>query len=502
MQVGFIEIEDEKPLEQKVYLPAPRPQLFVGVFPRLQADDGTWLGSFDDDAGVEQPWYEHVLYITMSTSARPDISSGNRRGVPQFQQPLLGPGTMTLRWTRPSDAEFFELSCYRGSTDSHHTVRPPATQQILYRTKAGESISARVRSGFTNFVGVDKWGESSSIRTAVPAEHAYQSLQVAEVQAISGVVRHTDTSVLVAGDGQAQSLTYSGSEGWHVWHPITDGPKLEPLQPVALISRSPNYMDAFTVINSQVHLAWWGKGVWHRWQPMSEAWLPPHAAVGACTRNSDFMDVFAVDKDGTMRGSWWNGNPWRDWGPLDGATFPPGAPIAAACRNDDVSEIWAIDMDGDMRGRHWNGQWNDWFNLAGPKFPPGGHIAAVANGGEMRVAAVDIDGIVQEIAWRGNWGTWEPRPGVASEPGQPLALAPLFHLWLVDNSDHLCRWRPATQDWLVEREEGFRFWKPLAAYGRRVAAFSKEEASPGLHVGTIDDVSPESPCSWWEDADS
>lgn len=502
---GMFAIANDEPTEGEVLLPAPRPQIFVGVFPQFyDPQTGGYVGSFPDENDVDQPWSHHGLRMPFATAGQP-VAPSRTLVAPQFRQPEFGKGTVTLSWTHPEGADFFRLRYSNVSQGSGFVRNPTRPRQILYRTRAGDTYSAGVASGLENILGEDRWSEDEgAIRFTIPDGAGYEPLRVSEVQALSAVRRGGDSSVVVAGDGRAASLTRSASEGHHVWH-LIGGPRLERFQHVSLISRSPNYMDAFTVIGGQAHVAWWGHRTWHDWQPLHDVRFPQHAAVGACTRNADFMDIFAVDTTGTVCGSWWDGPPWRPWYQLRGAVFPPGAPVVAACRNDDVNEIWAIDTDGDMRGRHWNGSWGDdatvWFHLAGPRFPPGGNLAAISptHSHTMRVAAVDQDGTVQEITWDGEWGGWEERPGVDVEPGQPVALG-AQDLWVVDNDGRIMRWLESQQRWTTDREADPPFAQPIAALGRSINAFTRYDDMGGvLYVGTVDPTNPEGPPDWWRD---
>lgn len=504
-RVTVVPIKDRKPTEVTVRLPAPQPIFFLGVFPQLSDGAGGFKGSFPDEYGVERVWEEHGIVLQASTVADPDVgnTASGKLAAPQMLQPHFGPGTLTLRWTWPHDTDFFRLEYVRSSKGSlPYRSRPSVAHATLWRTRPREGVHGSVWAGSEKVIGQDNWSEdAAAFRTTVPEEFAYKPLEIGEIQGIDVARRGPDWTALIAGDRVAWSLTHSHAEGYHVPHRIS-GIGLDHLQPVALISRSPNFMDAFSVVDHRVHVAWWKSPVWHDWGPMSDPSFPDQAAVAACTRNSDYMDVFAVDLNGDVQGSWWNGSPWRPWKPLPGATFPPGASVAAGCRNDDVNEVWSIDVNGDVRGNHWNGSWNGWFTLAGPKFPPGSYLARSVTPHSMRLAAVDVDGTPQEIVWRGSWREWQPRPGVSATPGQPLAASGGGALWLVDTSRQLYRWRPATQDWLREHEEGTPFELPLAATDGIVVGFSATETYPGrIQVGTIDPLTPAGPCSWWSDDD-
>jgi hypothetical protein len=278
----------------------------------------------------------------------------------------------------------------------------------------------------------------------------------------------------VADGGGMQGACWNGNP-WRPWFRLF-AKSFSALTPIAAVSRNDNQMDLFATEGGQLWSCWFTGG-WNDWFSLPlplGAKFPPLASVAALARSPDFMDVFAVDDTGDVRGVWWNGNPWRPWFTLGGKKFPPGAPLGAVTRNPnhmelfgfteerlwanvfdgqwngwfnplpqsdqhfrsgtpikaisrnpDQMDLFAIAKDGQLRSCFWAGSWHDWFALDLPRgelFPPGAPVAALSRSPDfMDVFAVDAAGDVRGVWWNGNpWRPWFTLGGKKFPPGAPI----------------------------------------------------------------------------------
>ena len=196
-----------------------------------------------------------------------------------------------------------------------------------------------------------------------------------------------------------------------------------PGAPIAALSRNSNQMDLF-VAGSDNQLwsrfftgDWNNVPTWFKPLPPSQV-LRSRTPIAAISRNPNQMDLFVVSpQDGQLNSCWWNGS-WHDWfrlplppsGPPQSRAFPVSCEVAALSRDPNYMDVFAVDQNGDVRGIWWNGTWKSWFTLGGMKFPPGAPIAANSrNSNQMDLFVVADDQTIWSTWFTGTWsGVWFP----------------------------------------------------------------------------------------------
>jgi hypothetical protein len=209
-----------------------------------------------------------------------------------------------------------------------------------------------------------------------------------------------------------------------------------------------NQTDVFAIDRKGTLSVFWinNKNTWNG--PLSietsTGLFPPGAAVAASKQFGlpNQTDVFAIDKDGRLRGFWITGNA-PDWkGPIsvsETGLFPPGGAVAASNQFGipNQTDVFAIDKSGALKGFWITGNAPDW---KGPHpvsttglFPPGGAVAASNRFGvpeQTDVFAIDKNGTLNVFWITGNEPNWNgPRHiGQAGlfPPGGAVAVSNQF----------------------------------------------------------------------------
>ncbi|MFB6838346.1 hypothetical protein [Streptomyces sp. NPDC056361] len=252
-----------------------------------------------------------------------------------------------------------------------------------------------------------------------------------------------------------------------------------PRTPVSVVSRHAGQLDVFAVgEDGRVRSQWWNH-MWHEYISLGTQVFPDGTAVSAVTRSTDYLDVFAVDGDGVLRTAWWNADDDWDtrWLPVAGGkVFPALTPVTTLSRNSDLMDVWLVDGDGTLNGVWWNGQWKDWYTLPGPKFPHRAPITSVSrNDDTMEVWGVDEHGAVWGIGWNGAWdpSNWTRIGTKTFPPGTRIAAASRdsdkMEIWAVDERGEVwgAWWDRGWHDWYTIPGMTFPPGTPLTGTSRR-----------------------------------
>ncbi|MEU1865886.1 hypothetical protein [Streptomyces gardneri] len=252
-----------------------------------------------------------------------------------------------------------------------------------------------------------------------------------------------------------------------------------PCTPVSVVSRHLGQLDVFAVgEDGRVWSHWWHT-MWHEYLSLGTKTFPDGTVVSAVTRSRDYLDVFAVDGDGRLCTIWWTAaDGWKpEWVPVAGSgIFPALTPVTTLSRNSDLMDAWLVDRDGTVNGVWWNGQWKDWYTLPGPKFPRCAPITSVSrNDDTMEIWAVDEHGAVWGIGWNGTWdpANWTLIGGKTFRPGTRIAAASRdtdkMEIWAVDENGEVwgCWWDAGWHDWYRIPGMTFPQGTPLSATSRR-----------------------------------
>lgn len=150
----------------------------------------------------------------------------------------------------------------------------------------------------------------------------------ASVAAVARTPEHLDVFAITT-DGAAVSTGWHGDGIWAPWFTI-DGGSFSPTAALAVVAREADHLDLFGVtIEGHLVSTWWHKDVshgdrqWAAWFAIGErTFLPPGRAaevrVLACSRQRDWLDVFAVgEQHQLLTSSWGHGSAWSPWVPTN-----------------------------------------------------------------------------------------------------------------------------------------------------------------------------------------
>lgn len=206
---------------------------------------------------------------------------------------------------------------------------------------------------------------------------------------------------------------------WAGWWMVGEGLFL-PGTPVAAISRSEGLLDLFaTGLDGRVWSAAYGPDGqgswrWNGWFPVLDEVFIPGSRVDAISRQTDQIDLFAVNLAGEVRTAAWspgaNNGAWGGWWRIteDNGTFALGTPIASVSRGPDHLDIFAIGLDGRVWTAAWGPQteyrWRGWWPIGTATFAQGLVIAATTrNLNQMDLFMRGFDGNIWSHAWDGEW---------------------------------------------------------------------------------------------------
>ncbi len=245
---------------------------------------------------------------------------------------------------------------------------------------------------------------------------AIGDLMVPQGGYIGAVSRSIDQLDIFAVDVEGRTMTASWApwhpNGWSEWREINGG-RAAPGAPITAVSRNTDLLDIFvTGLTGGVATASWSPANtngWIGWWGIGDVVLPQGGFIGAVSRSTDQLDIFAVDVQGrTMTTAWapWHPNGWTDWREINGGLAVPGAPITAASRSKDVLDIYVTGITGGVATASWspansNG-WVGWFHVNGGLTVPGTPVGVVSRRDDH------LDAFVLGIDDRPATASWDP----------------------------------------------------------------------------------------------
>ena len=206
---------------------------------------------------------------------------------------------------------------------------------------------------------------------------------------------------------------------WAGWWMVGEGLFL-PGTPVAAISRSEGLLDLFAIgLDGRVWSAAYGPDAegswqWNGWFPVLDEVFIPGSRVDAISRQTDQIDLFAVNLAGEVRTAAWspsaNNGAWGGWWRIteDNGCFALGTPISSVSRGPDHLDIFAIGLDGRVWTAAWGSQteylWRGWWSIGDATFAQGLVIAATSrNLNQIDLFMRGFDGNIWSHAWDGEW---------------------------------------------------------------------------------------------------
>jgi hypothetical protein len=209
---------------------------------------------------------------------------------------------------------------------------------------------------------------------------------------------------------------------WRRWKSIGTKPEFYVQVPVAAIARKPSIVDLFKVDRDGVLQSntLWQDPVGSRWL----GWFPIHpeveihydAHITALARQPDHIDLFMTDESGQVHWCWWHGDPlhWRPWIAIHPSrTFRQWRPVVAVSRDADHIDLFVMDRDGSIWTSGWNtgrGLWQEWVPLHHPtRFSHRASLTALAQRADhLDIFAINALGEVWSCWWHADIHHWRP----------------------------------------------------------------------------------------------
>ncbi|MDQ1313274.1 MAG: hypothetical protein QG605_1813, partial [Euryarchaeota archaeon] len=181
---------------------------------------------------------------------------------------------------------------------------------------------------------------------------------------VSAVSRSADKlDVFVTGsDGGIYTAAWEPGfeDGWHGWWRIGDI-TVDPGSPVSAVSRSADKLDVFvTGSDGGIYSAAWEPGFtdgWHGWSRIGDLAADPESYIAAVSRGTDKLDIFVVGPDGKVQANGWETKfpcGWKGWQNVLDTSFKPGSYLGAISRSSDWLDVFAASIDSRVYTAAWN----------------------------------------------------------------------------------------------------------------------------------------------------
>ena len=167
---------------------------------------------------------------------------------------------------------------------------------------------------------------------------------------------------VVGNDGGIYTASWNPAfeDGWHGWWRIGDI-TVDPGSPVSAVSRSADKLDVFvTGSDGGIYSAAWEPGFtdgWHGWSRIGDLAADPESYIAAVSRGTDKLDIFVVGPDGKVQANGWEPKfpcGWKGWQNVLDASFKPGSCLGAISRSSDWLDVFAASVDSNVYTAAWN----------------------------------------------------------------------------------------------------------------------------------------------------
>ncbi|WP_367358046.1 trypsin-like serine protease [Methanothrix sp.] len=149
-------------------------------------------------------------------------------------------------------------------------------------------------------------------------------------------------------------------DGWHGWWRIGNN-AVDPGSPVSVVSRGADKLDVFvTGSDGGIYTAAWEPGFtdgWHGWSRIGDLAADPESYIAAVSRGTDKLDIFVVGPDGKVQANGWEPKfpcGWKGWQNVLDASFKPGSCLGAISRSSDWLDVFAASVDSNVYTAAWN----------------------------------------------------------------------------------------------------------------------------------------------------
>jgi len=167
---------------------------------------------------------------------------------------------------------------------------------------------------------------------------------------------------VVGNDGGIYTASWNPAfeDGWHGWWRIGNN-AVDPGSPVSVVSRSADKLDVFvTGSDGGIYTAAWEPGFtdgWHGWSRIGDLAADPESYIAAVSRGTDKLDIFVVGPDGKVQANGWEPKfpcGWKGWQNVLDASFKPGSCLGAISRSSDWLDVFAASVDSNVYTAAWN----------------------------------------------------------------------------------------------------------------------------------------------------
>ncbi|MDD3565872.1 MAG: trypsin-like serine protease [Methanothrix sp.] len=224
---------------------------------------------------------------------------------------------------------------------------------------------------------------------------------------------------------------------WHGWWNIA-GLQVDPGSPATVASRGPNNLDVFAIgKDGKTYTAAWGPQTnfaWKGWTSILDLVSKPGSQVAAVSRSADWLDIFAVGKDGWIYTASWNPtftDGWHGWWKIGGLQVDPGTPLSVASKGANNLDVFAVGKDGGIYSASWGPQtghkWSNFVRILDLEAMPGSYVQAAARGsGRLDLFVTGKDGRIYTSSLAPpatDWQAWSTISNIQVEPGSPVSIA-------------------------------------------------------------------------------
>ena len=271
-----------------------------------------------------------------------------------------------------------------------------------------------------------------------PLRQEFAPLANAHVCALSCIANRLDLFIVsTAGNILHASWRPDTLEGWEGWYQVQEGMSASGAV-MAATHRHDNCIDlVVTGTDGTIFAAQWDQSFaelggwpgWHGFSPLATGKTTVGGGVAVVSRRPEFLDAFTTGADGTVLTAAADPSSpsWQGWWTIGGLKSVPGARISAVSRALDNLDIFVTDSTGIVQWSHWdpatNG-WTAWTQPVGGRIKPGQPITAVSRAtGLIDLFIAGTDGKVYTAAFSptGGWGAWRPIGSISVLAGSEVA---------------------------------------------------------------------------------
>jgi hypothetical protein len=296
---------------------------------------------------------------------------------------------------------------------------------LNFVTAPGTSVYAVSRA--PNYLDIFAVGTDHGVYTAAwaPGDTSWKgwwrvgNLTVAPGTSVFGISRslnHLDIFAVGSDQGiYTAAWEPDFTDGWHGWWRIQSG-SAAPGTTVFGVSRETDYLDIFAVGSDQgIYTASWQPSFtgWHGWERIQSGVAAPGTSVSAVSRSPGFLDIFCVGADlGTYTAAWAPGDTaWQGWWRIQNGSAGPNSSVFGVSRSANLLDIFVVGGDKGLYTAAWapgDTSWKGWWRIQNGSGAPGTSIYPVSrSANQLDVFAVGTDHGIYTAAWQPSFTSWE-----------------------------------------------------------------------------------------------